>query len=72
MLVHTTQICKYGLAQTMESLHLPYEFLGSMSLDEKHLAKYKALVVAAAGCVTDEQIRAIRAFAEQGGVSFQL
>ncbi|MBR4674347.1 MAG: hypothetical protein IKP00_07780 [Victivallales bacterium] len=60
----------YGIAQTMERLHLPYEFLGSMSLDDKHLSKYKALVVAAAGCVTDRQIRTIRSFAERGGMVY--
>ncbi len=60
----------YGLAQTMERLHIPYEFLGAMSLDQKHLAKYKALVVSGAGCLTDAQIQAIRAFAEQGGMVY--
>ena len=60
----------YGLAQTMERLHLPYEFLGSMSLDDKHLAKYKALVVSGAGCLTDAQIQVIRAFAEKGGTVY--
>ncbi len=60
----------YGIAQTLEALHIPTEFLGSMSLDEAHLAKYKCLVVGGAGCLSDEQIQAIRGFAERGGTVY--
>ena len=58
----------FGLAQTLEALHIPYEFVGDMSLNAKVLGKYKALAVCASGCLSDDNIREIRGFAERGGL----
>ena len=58
----------FGLAQTLEALHIPYEFIGDMSLDANQLSKYKALAVCASGCLSDDNLREIRAFAERGGL----
>ncbi|MBE6366355.1 MAG: hypothetical protein E7052_00385 [Lentisphaerae bacterium] len=60
----------YGLAQTLETLHIPYEFVGSMSLNEKVLSKYKLLAISGAGCLSDQEIEAIKAFARNGGTVY--
>ena len=57
----------FGTAQAMEARHIPYEVIGQMSLDEKHLSKYKVLFVGSAHCLSDASIAAIRKFAERGG-----
>ena len=56
-----------GLAQELEALHVPYEFIGDMSVDVRHLAKYKVLFVGTAQCLSDAEIAAIKAFAAKGG-----
>ena len=56
-----------GLAQELERLHVPYEFLGDMSVNERRLAKYKVLFVGAAQCLDDAEVAAIKAFAKRGG-----
>ena len=58
----------FGLAQALEALHIPYEFIGDMSVNPEQLAKYKALMVCASGCLSDDEISVIREFAERGGI----
>ncbi len=48
-------------------MHVPYEFIGDMSVTERQLAKYKVLFVGTAQCLDDAEIAAIRAFAAKGG-----
>ena len=56
-----------GVAQELEAMHIPYEFIGDMSVDAKHLAKYKVLFLGSAQCLSDVEIAAIKAFAAKGG-----
>lgn len=56
-----------GLAQELEAIHVPYEFVGDSCVDARHLAKYKVLFVGTAQCLSDAEIAAIRAFAAKGG-----
>ena len=58
----------YGIAQTLEEMHVAYEFIGEMSLRRERLAKYKVLFLANSICLSDEQAAAIKEFAAQGGV----
>ncbi len=58
----------FGIAQTLEALHIPYEFIGDMSVTHEQLSKYKALMVCASGCLSDAEIKVIRGFAERGGI----
>ena len=60
----------YGLAQTLETLHIPYEFIGNMSLKPEMLKKYKILAVSGAGCLSDQDIAAIKEFARAGGIVY--
>ena len=57
----------FGAAQELERMHVPYDVLGDMNLDEAHLAKYEVLVLGESECLSDAQVAAIRAFAERGG-----
>ena len=56
-----------GTAQALEAMHVPYEVLGEMSLNEDALAKYRVLFVGASECLSDTEIATIRAFAQRGG-----
>ena len=56
-----------GTAQALEAIHVPYEVIGDMHVNEKDLAKYGMLFVGASECLSDAQIAAIRRFAERGG-----
>ncbi|MCQ2391572.1 MAG: hypothetical protein MJ240_09125 [Kiritimatiellae bacterium] len=56
-----------GLAQELERLHVPYEFIPDVCVTEPALAKYKVLFVGAAECLDDAEIAAIKAFARRGG-----
>jgi len=65
MSVHTEAL---GMAQTLEELHIPYEFIGEMSLKSDVLKKYDVLLTTANACWSDSEIAAVREFARQGGV----
>ncbi|MBE6366741.1 MAG: hypothetical protein E7052_02375 [Lentisphaerae bacterium] len=56
-----------GLAQTLETMHIPYEIIGEMSLKPEVLKKYKSLSINVNGCLSDEQVKVIKDFARQGG-----
>ncbi len=60
----------FGIAQTLESMHVPYEFIAEMSLNEKQLAKYQVLVLASDGCLSDRDLAAIKTFARNGGTVY--
>lgn len=60
----------YGMAQTLEILHMPYEIIGSMSLKPEVLKKYKLLAIGGAGCLSDQDIEAIKNFAREGGTVY--
>ncbi|MBE6367164.1 MAG: hypothetical protein E7052_04560 [Lentisphaerae bacterium] len=56
-----------GLAQTLEELHVPYEFIGAMSLKKEVLKKYNFLSVNFNGCLSDQEVSVIKEFARNGG-----
>lgn len=58
----------YGLAQTLDEMHVAYEFIGEMSLRKAILDKYDVLFLANSSCLSDNNIIAIREFAERGGI----
>lgn len=58
----------FGLAQTMEDLHIPYEMIGDMSLRKEILSKYKMLALCASGCLSDANVEVIKEFVRDGGI----
>jgi len=56
-----------GIAQELECLHVPYEFLPDEKLDAATLAKYKVLFLSAAECMSDAEVAASIDFARRGG-----
>lgn len=56
-----------GCAQTLEEMHIPYQFIGEDTLNQKQLAPFKVLYLGTSSCLTDAQIQEIRNFAERGG-----
>ena len=60
----------FGTAQTLETMHLPYEIIGEQSMNADVLKKYKVLIAAGTPCLSDSNVRAIRAFAANGGKVF--
>ena len=55
----------FGLAQTLEAMHVPYDFIGEMSLNT--LKRYQVLALGAANCLSDRHLAAIKEFAHNGG-----
>lgn len=56
-----------GIAQELECLHVPYEFLPDEKMDAATLAKYKVLFLSAAECMSDGEVAACLDFARNGG-----
>ena len=56
-----------GTAQALEALHVPYEVIGDVHLDDKSLSKFGTLFVGASECLPNAAIAAIRRFAARGG-----
>lgn len=57
-----------GIAQELEALHVPYEFIVDDFVTEAQLSKYRTVFLAASQCLSDSHIAALKAFAEKGGV----
>ena len=57
----------FGTAQTLDTMHVPYEFISDQRLESRNLGKFKALLVGEAQCLSDAEIAAIKAFADNGG-----
>lgn len=57
----------FGLAQSLEEMHVPYEFIGDMSVTEKQLAKYKMICLGTSQCLSDTEVAVLKKFAENGG-----
>ena len=56
-----------GTAQALEALHVPYQVISDVSLEKGSLDGFKVLFVGASHCLSDRQVAAVRAFAENGG-----
>ena len=48
-------------------MHVPYEVIGDVHLEDKSLSKFGTLFVGASECLSDASIAAIRRFAARGG-----
>ena len=57
----------FGLAQTLEELHVPYEFIGDMSVTAAQLAKYDVLFLGSNSCISDQELKVVQDFARKGG-----
>jgi len=56
-----------GLAQELDALSIPYEFIGDANVTPKDLAKYKILFLGLSQSLSDGEIAEIKAFAARGG-----
>ena len=57
----------FGVAQTLEEMHIPYDIIGEMSLGTDAMKQYDVLIAAGAGCLADAEAKAMLDFARQGG-----
>lgn len=61
---------EFGLAQGLEAIHAPYEFIADQSMNKEGLSKYKVLCLGASQCLSDAEVDAVRAFVARGGKVF--
>ncbi|MBE6380779.1 MAG: hypothetical protein E7047_07605 [Lentisphaerae bacterium] len=59
-----------GTAQTLGSMHVPYDVIGEMSLNAQALSKYKVLVLGCSSALSDANGDAIKEFARNGGTVY--
>ncbi len=57
----------FGLAQTLEEMHVPYQVIGEDSLKPEILKSFDILSIGSSGCLADAQLQAIKAYARNGG-----
>ena len=57
----------FGLAQTLEEIHLPYCVVAENQLTTAQMSRFRVLAIGAAGCLNDAEVEGILAFARQGG-----
>lgn len=56
-----------GLYHALVEARIPFELVSDQVLTADHLDRFKVIVLANASCLSDEQILAIRAYADRGG-----
>nr|WP_295982738.1 alpha-amylase family protein [uncultured Agrobacterium sp.] len=56
-----------GLYHALVEARIPFELVSDQVLTADHLDRFKVIVLANASCLSDEQIAAIRAYADRGG-----
>ena len=61
---------EFGLAQGLEAIHVPYEFVCDSGLTSERLSKYKVLCLGASLCMSDAEVAAVKAFLAGGGTVF--
>ena len=57
----------YGFTQTLDELHIPHVFLSDDAMEEQYLKELKVLYIGSSSCLSDQQVDAIKKFAERGG-----
>lgn len=57
----------FGLAQTLEEMHVPYQVIGSASLKSEALGQFDIVSLGASGCLADEEVQAVKDYARAGG-----
>ena len=56
-----------GLAQVLETMHVPYEFFSEFSCRHEQLRNYKVVFIGESQCLSDVDICALQAFMASGG-----
>ena len=56
-----------GIAQELEAMHVPYEFVADFGVDASTFSKYRAVFLAAAQCLSDAEVAALLSYVEKGG-----
>ncbi|MBE6368931.1 MAG: hypothetical protein E7056_02075 [Lentisphaerae bacterium] len=56
-----------GTGQVLDTVHVPYDYIGEMNLNARQLAKYKVLMLGSCSALTDEEVAAIKEFMKNGG-----
>lgn len=59
-----------GTAQTLGSMHVPYDVIGEISLNPEALKKYKVLFLGCSSALSDRAGEVIKEFARQGGTVY--
>ena len=57
----------FGTAQTLEAMHVPYDFISDDTLAAGRLDKYGFLFLGEAQCLSDAEVAAVNAFVARGG-----
>ncbi len=57
----------FGTAQTLEAMHVPYDFISDDTLTSGRLDKYGFLFLGEAQCLSDAEVSAVNAFVARGG-----
>ncbi|MBE6367464.1 MAG: hypothetical protein E7052_06075 [Lentisphaerae bacterium] len=57
----------FGLAQTLEEMHIPYQIIGEVSLKPEVLKQFDVVSLGSSGCLSEEQAAAIKEYAQNGG-----
>ena len=57
----------FGLAQTLEEMHVPYLIVGENALAPETLRQFKVLSIGSSACLDDRQLDAIFQFVRDGG-----
>lgn len=51
----------------MQGNHIPFDIISTKVLDEKHLMKYKVLILPTLTCMSEDTANALRKYASRGG-----
>lgn len=60
----------FGIAQTLGSMHVPYDIIGEMNFTPEILSKYKVLMLGCSSAISNETGDAIKEFAANGGTVY--
>jgi len=60
----------FGIAQMLEMLHTPYQFISRETLTADRLRRAKVLILGADGCLADDELVLIKEFARNGGIVY--
>ena len=58
----------FGLAQTLDTMNVSYEFICDNQLNDKDLSKYSALLLTSNTCISTDGVKAIKRFAANGNL----
>ncbi|HEY5465557.1 MAG TPA: beta-galactosidase trimerization domain-containing protein, partial [Clostridia bacterium] len=56
-----------GFEKALQENHIPFDIISTKVLDEKHLARYRVLILPTLACMSKEIADALRGYADRGG-----